>query len=112
MKRVNKSKRPQRTSKSAAVTNDSVDDRWFRAVADYTYDWESWHSPEGRLIWVNQAVRRTTGYSVGECLAMDDYPLPIVVAEDRERIHEVLASARRRTTGENVEFGSLYRGGE
>jgi two-component system, sporulation sensor kinase C len=64
------------------------------------------------LIWVNQAVERTTGYSVDECLGMADYPLPIVVAEDRERISNVLARAQERTTGENVEFGSLYRGGE
>jgi PAS domain-containing protein len=45
----------------------SVDDRWFRAVADYTYDWESWHAPDGRLVWVNPAVERITGYSVAEC---------------------------------------------
>jgi two-component system, sporulation sensor kinase C len=111
-KRSGRSNRPQRTSKAAPAVNDAVDDRWFRAVADYTYDWESWHSPEGRLIWVNQAVQRTTGYSVDECLGMADYPLPLVVAEDRERISKVLASAQKRTTGENIEFGSPYRGGE
>ena len=46
----------------------SLDDRWFRAVADYTYDWESWHGPDGELIWVNPAVERITGYSVAECI--------------------------------------------
>src|SRR3954465_14689755 len=46
----------------------SVDDQLFRAVADYTYDWESWHGTDGRLIWVNPAVERATGYSVAECL--------------------------------------------
>jgi PAS domain-containing protein len=61
----------------AAPENMSLDDRWFRAVADYTYDWESWHSPDGRLIWVNPAVERITGYSVAECLTMRDYPLPL-----------------------------------
>lgn len=111
-KRNNKSNRPQRSPRSAPVTNVSVDDRWFRAVADYTYDWESWHSPEGRLIWVNQAVQRNTGYSVAECLGMDDYPLPLVAAEDRDRISKVLTSAQERTTGENIEFGSLFRGGD
>jgi hypothetical protein len=41
----------------------------FRAVADCTYDWESWHGTDGRLIWVNPAVERLTGHSVAECLS-------------------------------------------
>ena len=99
------------TSAAPNVTAVAVDDRWFRAVADYTYDWESWHSPEGRLIWVNQAVERTTGYSVAESLSMSDYPLPIVVSADQDRVASVLASAQQRTTGENFEFGCLHRAG-
>lgn len=85
----------------------------FRAVADYTYDWESWHGgPDHRLLWVNPAVERTTGFSVAECLAMDDYPLPMVAQEDRDRIASLLASARQRTSGENVEFRCLHRRGD
>lgn len=105
----------RRTATAAATSPTdmavAVDDRWFRAVADYTYDWESWHSPEGHLIWVNQAVERATGYSVADSLSMNDYPLPIVVSADRERVANVLASAQQRTTGENFEFGCLHRDG-
>jgi PAS domain S-box-containing protein len=88
------------------------DERWFRAVADYTNDWESWHGPDGRLVWVNPAVERMTGYSVAECLVMPDYPLPIVAAEDRPGILETLAAARERTSGESRDFRSVSRGGE
>jgi PAS domain S-box-containing protein len=95
-----------------SVEDISLDDRWFRAVADYTYDWESWHGPDGKLIWVNPAVERITGYSVAECIAMRDYPLPLIVEEDRERIEEVLKSADKRSSGENLEFRSLHRNGE
>jgi PAS domain S-box-containing protein len=84
----------------------------FRAVADYTYDWESWHSADGRLVWVNPAVERTTGYSIAECLAMESYPLPIVVPEDRERMARVMESARKGATGENVEFLCRHTSGE
>jgi PAS domain S-box-containing protein len=94
------------------LENMSLDDRWFRAVADYTYDWESWHSPDGRLIWVNPAVERITGYSVAECLTMRDYPLPLIVEEDRNRIAGVLKSADERSFGENIEFRSLHRNGD
>jgi PAS domain S-box-containing protein len=88
------------------------EERWFRAVADYTNDWESWHAPDGRLIWVNPAVERLTGYSVAECLKMSDYPLQLIATEDRERIASVLESARNRTSGEQVECRSVHRSGE
>jgi PAS domain S-box-containing protein len=32
----------------------------FRAVADYTYDWENWIGVDGKLLWVNPAVERIT----------------------------------------------------
>lgn len=86
--------------------------RWFRAVADYTNDWESWHGPDGHLIWVNPAVERLTGYSVEECLKMSDYPLSLVDAADRERIAQIFNSALGRTSGEHVEFRSLHKRGE
>ncbi len=87
-------------------------DRWFRTVADYTVDWESWHAPDGRLLWVNPAVECITGYSVGECLAMPNYPLPIVAPEDRESIESALALARNQGSGESLEFRSLSAKGQ
>lgn len=90
----------------------SVDDRLFRAVADYTYDWESWHGADGRLIWVNPAVERITGYSAAECLDMQDYPLPMIVPDDRERIAQVLKSGSERRSGENLEFRCRHRNSE
>ena len=54
-----------------------------RAIADYTYDWESWLAMDGRLAWINPAVEKLTGYSQQDCHEMSDYPLPIVHEEDR-----------------------------
>jgi PAS domain S-box-containing protein len=88
------------------------EERWFRAVADYTNDWESWHSPDGQLIWVNRAVERLTGYSVDECLTMHDYPLPLIAPEDRERIATELKESLNGTSGEQVEFRSVHRSGD
>lgn len=93
------------------ATSTTGDDRWFRAVADYTNDWESWHGPDGQLVWVNLAVERITGYSIADCLAMPGYPLPMVLAEDRPTIIGVLASARAATAGESVDFRCLSRSG-
>ncbi len=76
----------------------------FRAVADYTYDLESWVGPEGQLQWVNPAVARLTGYTVAECLAMADYPLPLVHAADRARVAELCRQAVRGSSGNDVPF--------
>ncbi len=53
-----------------------------RIISEYTYDWQSWQDIDGRLVWVNQAVERITGYSVKECMAMADYPRPIIDERD------------------------------
>lgn len=87
---------------AAAITADC--ERWFRVMADYTNDWEGWHGPDGRLLWVNPGVERITGYTIAECLEMPDYPLPIVVAEDRSNIANALDRAREQTSGENLDF--------
>lgn len=84
-------------------------ERRFRAISSYTYDWESWHDLSGRLQWVNAAVARMTGYSVQECLDMEDYPLPIVYQDDRRHIEQTLRCAVLGESGNDVEFRFLTK---
>jgi len=88
---------------------DTVD--MFRAVADATYDWEGWVSERGRLLWVNPAVERLTGYSVEECLAMRQYPRPLVHPDDHAKLDEILAAARAGGEGNDVELRVLRKDG-
>ena len=88
-----------------------IDSSVFRWIADYTYDWESWHAPDGRLLWVNAAVERMTGYSPPECLAMPDYPLALVAEHDRGKIADVYRDARAGGSGNDVEFQIAHRDG-
>jgi two-component system, sporulation sensor kinase C len=97
---------------SLRVSPGEPDDRWFRAVADYTYDWESWHDGDGRLVWVNGAVERATGFTPSECLQMSDYPLQLVVGEDRPKVARALADARRQTPGSDLEFRCRHKNGD
>lgn len=106
----NKSSRSGRavSTKPAAAVN-ALDARWFRAVADCTIDWESWHGPDGRVLWVNPAVERLTGFSVSMCLAMADYPLSIVAEADRAHIAEALTTAANQSSGADLEFSIRTR---
>jgi hypothetical protein len=82
----------------------SINETMFRIVANYTYDWESWHDPLGKPIWINDAVLRMTGYSVEDCLHMTDYPLPIVAAKDRPRMRQMLDDAIAMESHNDLEF--------
>ncbi len=53
-----------------------------RVISEHTYDWQSWRDLDGNLIWLNPAVERITGYSVKECMAMTDYPRPLIDEQD------------------------------
>jgi len=83
----------------------------FRAIADYTYDWETWMGPAGEVLWVNPAVERITGYSVAECMSMPSYPLELVHEPDRAGLREVLARARASESGNHFEFRVLRKDG-
>ena len=79
-------------------------DQCFRAIANYTYDWEVWVGPTSRVLWTNPAVERVTGYTIKELMAMSDYPTSVVYEEDRDRMDRAYRSALKGSTGNDVEF--------
>ncbi len=81
-----------------------MSEQCFCAIANYTYDWEIWVGPTGRILWTNPAATRVTGYSVREIVAMRDYPDSVVHEEDRERIAKAFRSAVSGSTGNDVQF--------
>jgi len=83
----------------------------FRAIANYTYDWESWVSPQGRLLWVNPAVERITGYSIQQCMEMRNYPIPILHEEDRGIMTRVFDSALTGSRGTGLQFRLNHKNG-
>jgi PAS domain S-box-containing protein len=85
--------------------------RKFQIIADYTYDWESWFGSDGTLQWVNPAVARMSGYSVEECLSMPDYPLPLVLDDDREMFAGYLDEARAGVAANDQEFRIRHKDG-
>ncbi len=89
-----------------------LNEAFFRIVANYTYDWESWHDPAGKPVWINDSVERMTGYSVEECLHMKDYPLPIVAEKDRSRLRHMLGEALARKSHNDLEFEITTRCGD
>ena len=76
----------------------------FRAIADYSHDWELWVDPAGKVIWVNPSVQRLTGYLPQECLEMKDFPAGIIDPEDNQRFQEFSRQLIQGTRGSGLEF--------
>ena len=82
----------------------SASEERIRAIADYTYDWENWVGPDGKLVWINPSVSRLTGYSANECMTMNDFPIPILDETDRERMTRLFTEVVQGASCDNVEF--------
>ncbi len=84
----------------------------FRMIADYTFDWEEWRSPDGKYIYVSPSCERISGYTRDEF--MDDPWLmrKIVHPEDQEVLsgHFDTEFAQLRVLHED--FRIVSRGGE
>ncbi|MFW6208764.1 MAG: PAS domain S-box protein [Spirochaetota bacterium] len=84
----------------------------FRAIADYTYDWEDWIGTDGSLIWVNPAVERISGYTPEECYRMKYYPLSLIHPEDRHESNcEIKAGLKHKTSCSNRELRCICKDG-
>ena len=84
----------------------------FRIIADYTYNWEAWHDREGRLLWMNPAVKRVTGYTKEECLQMPDFPKPIIHPSDFKLWGKCLVQAQEQNQGSDKIFRIITKEGE
>ncbi|MDO8303970.1 MAG: PAS domain S-box protein, partial [Sedimentisphaerales bacterium] len=88
------------------------DEQRYHAIADYTYDWESWVDPDGRLLWVNPAVERLTGYTIKEYQNLPDRLKQVLFEEDLEmcRAHYE-RGFRQRLSGNDIEFRIRHKNG-
>jgi PAS domain S-box-containing protein len=84
----------------------------FRTIANYTYNWESWIDPNGKLLWVNPGVERITGYTPDECYAMTDYPVGMVCPEDRAMVAQHFVGTLSGAGHRSLEFRILRKDGE
>lgn len=84
----------------------------FFAIANYTYDLELWLDPDGRAIWVNPSVKRITGFSTDDCLAMPGFPLCLIDSADRDEAERLFQRALNGHPGEGYQFRMARKTGD
>ena len=84
----------------------------FRLVADFTYDWEYWLSPDGTYIYVSPACERLTGYSVEEFHRDLKFLNKIIHPEDLEAVSRHVEDGLQSDQVMHVDFRIITRSGE
>jgi PAS domain S-box-containing protein len=84
----------------------------YRAVADYTYDWEYWSAPDGKLLYVSPSCERITGYPPQYFTENPARLQEIVVSEDRAAWDGHNHAARSETVAPEIQFRISTRDGK
>lgn len=64
----------------------------YRTIADFTFDWEYWMGPDGRLRYMSPSCERITGYSAADFFSRPGLILEIGHPDDRQKIKDHLLS--------------------
>ncbi|MDD2270627.1 MAG: ATP-binding protein [Desulfuromonadaceae bacterium] len=87
----------------------------YRTVADFTYDWEYWVSPDGSLRYISPSCERHTGYSREEFLKDSSLMIRITHPDDRETFNDhlhVSLDAAEHTQQHHIDFRITTSSGE
>jgi len=85
----------------------------YRAIADFTYDWETWMGPDGKFIYVSPSCQRVTGYTADEYIDDSELFTRIVHPDDREIIVKNMAEIHTANIPEHhSNFRIITRTGE
>jgi len=81
-------------------------------VADFTYDWEYWLSPDGKYVYVSPACQRITGYSVNEFNRDPKFLSTIIHPEDRDTVCRQMEDSLESDKVLHIDFRIITRSGE
>ncbi len=76
----------------------------YHTVAEYTYDWESWVSPEGNVLYASPSCERITGYEPKRFLESRDFLQRIIHPEDVSLWEQHMQAVRTEGTASELDF--------
>jgi PAS domain S-box-containing protein len=56
----------------------------YQTIADFTFAWEYWETPDGRLIYVSPSAERVSGYTAEHFIQNARFISEIIIPEDRD----------------------------
>ncbi len=76
----------------------------YRTVAEYTYDWESWISPENKVLYTSPSCERITGYAPKRFLENQDFLRRIIHPDDLSLWEQHMQAVKNEGTASELDF--------
>ncbi len=84
----------------------------YRKVADFTYDWEYWIAPDGKILYVSPSCERITGFRGEEFIHDPGLLTSIAYPDDRNLLAEhVCAQETTMAGGRSMEYRIITKSG-
>lgn len=93
-------------------TDSLEDDATFRIMADFTYDWEYWIAPNGKLIYCSPSCERITGYKPQDFEKNPQLLHKIIHPEDQPLLGEHFQKTYPEDETKYLEFRIVTRNGD
>ncbi|NMO08459.1 PAS domain S-box protein [Methanobacterium subterraneum] len=84
----------------------------FKTVADFTYDWEYWVSPNGDLLYVSPSCERISGYTPEEFIEEPKLLVKIIHPDDKKLFLKHENDFNEMRVGGEIEFRIIRKDGE
>lgn len=95
--------------KNAALV---LSEKRYKTVADFTYNWEYWIAPDGRVVYMSPSCERVTGYGPQAFIERPDLLREIVHPDDQTGVALHLDDNRRIAEDCHIDFRIIRRDGE
>jgi len=101
------------TERKQAEALQRKEDLKYRLLADYTFAWEYWLTPEGEYNYMSPSCERISGYRPDEFISNPQLIFDIVTPEYAEAVHQHLTAENNREAPTHTEeFKIMTKGGE
>ncbi len=84
----------------------------FENLLKYTYDWEYWTEPNGKIGYTSPSCKQQTGYEAAEFLAKPELLLEIVHPNDKHKFNKHLADVNKSKGHGKIQFKIIKKNGE
>jgi PAS domain S-box-containing protein len=84
----------------------------YRKVADFTYDWEFWITPEGNFFYMSPSCERITGYSAEEFINDPTLLVSVTHPDDRKRVSAHICEPENKNCDAYLEYRIITKSGK
>jgi two-component system NtrC family sensor kinase len=84
----------------------------YRTVADFTYDWEYWETPDGTLRYVSPSCERITGFTPKDFIDNPNLIFEIIISEDHSILDKHRHDAIKVLSPQSIMFRIIRKDGK